>query len=124
MLFLALVLYEAGRVVVAKQTVNEKFKTALTQKDGFVSLTDISKDYIDIFLQVEDPMFYAHKGIDFKTPGAGLTTVSQSLTKRLFFKQFKPGFAKLEQSLIARFVVHPTISKDDQLLAFFRHIYT
>ncbi len=123
LLLLALVLYEMVRVITAQKTVDEKFKTILEQEDSFVSIADIPKGRLDALLQIEDPNFYNHKGIDLKTHGAGLTTISQALTKRLFFKNFNPGFAKLEQSLIARFAVHPAISKDEQILAFFSIAY-
>ena len=41
--------------------------------------------------------------------------------KRFYFDRFEPGFAKLEQSLIARFVFDPALSKDGQLRAFLNH---
>ncbi len=44
---------------------------------------------------------------------------TQALVKRLYFDGgFKPGFAKIEQSLIARFVLDPAVSKRDQLEMF------
>lgn len=53
-------------------------------------------------LAVEDPTFLSHKGIDLTTPGAGITTVTQSLAKRVGFEQeFKPGIAKLRQTAYA-----------------------
>ncbi|MEW5421187.1 glycosyl transferase [Amorphus sp. 3PC139-8] len=49
-------------------------------------------------LMVQDPGFQKHGGVDFTTPGAGLTTVTQSLSKRLAFKDFKPGVRKIRQT--------------------------
>lgn len=54
-----------------------------------------------ILLAVEDPAFAAHGGIDLETPGAGLTTVTQSLAKRLAFEHFAPGISKIRQSAYA-----------------------
>ena len=71
-----------------------------------------------ILLKIEDPAFYEHEGLDFKSLGQGMTTLSQALVKRLYFEKFKPGFAKIEQSLIARFVLHKHFSKDEQLRLF------
>lgn len=49
-------------------------------------------------LSVEDPGFLSHQGVDFTTPGAGLTTLTQSLAKRLAFDSFEPGLAKIRQT--------------------------
>ena len=63
-------------------------------------------------LRVEDPGFFAssrrrflhaRRGHDDDHPGAGRSA--------LYFDGFRPGFAKLEQSLIARFVLDPAMSK-------------
>jgi membrane peptidoglycan carboxypeptidase len=68
-----------------------------------------------ILLSVEDPNFLHHHGVDFSTPGAGYTTITQGLVKRLYFDDFKPGWRKFPQTLIAYFVLDPQISKQDQL---------
>jgi hypothetical protein len=83
-----------------------------------LKLSDFSQWQIDALLKVEDPAFYSHKGVDLKTPGAGITTITQGLVKKLYFKDFKPGFAKLKQTLIARFVLDPMVSKEEQLVLF------
>ena len=49
-------------------------------------------------LMVQDPGFFEHRGVDVTTPGAGLTTVTQSLAKRLAFEAFHPGLAKIRQT--------------------------
>ncbi|CAO3379617.1 transglycosylase domain-containing protein [Azospirillum argentinense] len=51
-----------------------------------------------ILLAVEDPNFSTHPGVDFSTPGAGLTTVTQSAAKRLAFEEFHPGIGKIRQT--------------------------
>ena len=53
-------------------------------------------------LMVQDPGFAAHGGVDLTTPGAGITTVTQSLAKRVGFEEeFRPGWAKLRQTGLA-----------------------
>jgi membrane peptidoglycan carboxypeptidase len=79
---------------------------------------NLSEKQREILIKVEDPGFYDHNGIDLTTPGAGLTTITQAITKILYFDHFKPGMAKIKQSLIARFVVDEIVSKDDQLTLF------
>ncbi|MEM8541842.1 MAG: transglycosylase domain-containing protein [Pseudomonadota bacterium] len=53
--------------------------------------------YAQILL-VQDPQFESHTGLDISTPGAGITTITQSVAKRLGFEQFKPGIGKIRQS--------------------------
>lgn len=50
---------------------------------------------IDQLLMVEDPGFAGHSGIDFSTDGAGLTTVTQAVAKRVGFDEFRPGLRKI-----------------------------
>jgi len=84
---------------------------------------DLSKRQREILIKVQDPGFYDHRGIDLCTPGAGLTTITQAIVKKLYFEQFRPGVAKIKQSLIARFVVNDLISKEDQLTLFINAMY-
>lgn len=58
----------------------------------------LGANYQALLLAVEDPNFSHHSGVDFSTPGAGLTTITQSLSKRLAFDEFRPGFAKIRQT--------------------------
>ena len=62
-------------------------------------------------LLVQDPAFETHSGIDLSSPGAGLTTISQSVSKRLAFETFKPGIGKLRQTGYA-FGLESRLSKD------------
>lgn len=81
-----------------------------------LSADDLSAPQIAALLAVYDPHFFSHKGWDFG--GGTMTTITQSLVKRLYFKQFKPGIRKIRQSLIARFVLDSQMSKKDQLKLF------
>ncbi|QFT33018.1 monofunctional biosynthetic peptidoglycan transglycosylase [Labrenzia sp. THAF82] len=49
-------------------------------------------------LAVQDPRFEQHGGVDMTTPGAGITTISQSLSKRVGFEKFTPGIGKIRQT--------------------------
>ncbi len=49
-------------------------------------------------LAVQDPAFEDHNGVDMTTPGAGITTVTQSLAKRVGFENFTPGIGKIRQT--------------------------
>ena len=88
-----------------------------------VALAALTPDRKEILLKVEDPGFYQHKGIDWSSPGQGMTTITQALTKFLYFKRFRKGFAKIEQSLIARFVLDRHLTKDQQLALYINQAY-
>ena len=88
-----------------------------------LKLSEIPTKKIDILLKVEDPNFFNHDGIDISTPGAGLTTITQALSKFMYFDNFTPGFAKIEQSLIAHFVLDKRFSKKEQLEVLFNYAY-
>lgn len=88
-----------------------------------LKLDQVSPDRQAALLTVEDPNFYGHAGFDPATPGQGRTNLSQALVKRLYFERFRPGFRKIEQTLIARYVVTPAISKRDQLELLYNYAY-
>lgn len=76
-----------------------------------------------MLLAVEDPGFWRHGGVDYETPGQGRTTLTQGLVKFLYFDRFRPGFAKIEQSLIAWAVLDRAMNKRDQLSLYVNHAY-
>lgn len=84
--------------------------------EGF-SGSALNEEHLQWLLAVEDPGFYNHDGVDLTTLGAGLTTLSQSLAKRLAFDDFKPGVSKLRQTGYA-LGLEQTLSKQ-QILALF-----
>jgi membrane peptidoglycan carboxypeptidase len=94
-----------------------------TEKSYPLQLKMLSPQQLDILLKVEDPCFFEHHGVDFSTPGAGITTITQSLVKQLYFEKFNPGIAKIKQTLIAYYVLDPLMSKESQLNIFINTIY-
>ncbi len=122
-LFALSVLYSGYIILVAKDDTPAIFANALKPENTPLSLKDFDRGRLNILLKVEDPGFYSHHGIDYETPGQGLTTIAQTIVKFLYFKDFKPGFAKLKQSLIAGFAVTPLVSKKDQLKVFINQCY-
>ncbi len=65
---------------------------------GKYSGESLGEERLHQLLLVQDPAFFEHSGVDFTTPGAGLTTISQSVSKRLAFTTFKPGIGKIRQT--------------------------
>ena len=120
LLLVGFIAYESFAVWRAKQRTPDVLAAAAK---GELKLSDIPARRMAMLLKIEDPNFHGHKGVDFSTPGAGMTTITQGLVKRFYFDRFEPGFAKIEQSLIARFVLDPAMSKDRQLQAYLNFTY-
>ena len=57
--------------------------------------TDLGRGRVEQLLIVEDPGFRKHKGVDFVSAGSGLTTLTQSVGKRVGFASFRPGVRKV-----------------------------
>lgn len=121
LLLLVLVLLLAGYELWAVDRARARTPQVLEEawaQAGPSLLNQMSVSRIEALLRVEDPSFRTHRGVDFSTPGQGMTTITQGLVKRLYFEHFTPGFAKIEQSLIARFVLDSAITKNEQLELF------
>lgn len=123
LLVLAIVGYYTGAILIARADTNEIVATALASDRMKLELTDLSAEQLDALLKVQDPNFYNHKGVDFETPGTGVTTISQGLVKMYFFDHFEPGIKKVEQTLIARFAFDPLTPKDTILKLFINEAY-
>lgn len=115
--------YCASVVVKARRATPGIIQAALAPEKITLTPADMPRKKVDQLLKVEDPAFLEHDGVDLKTPGAGLTTITQALVKLFYFEQFKPGFAKLKQTLIARYALDPLVSKQDQLTLFLNYAY-
>lgn len=75
------------------------FKVRAAQlSDAGAGAGALSPEQLRILLLVEDPGFVRHKGLDLSNEGAGLTTITQSLSKRLAFQEFRPGLKMIRQT--------------------------
>jgi membrane peptidoglycan carboxypeptidase len=83
---------------------------------------EVAPDRMAALLAVEDPAFHRHHGVDLMTPGAGLTTITQGLVKFLYFENFRPGIAKLRQTLLA-VGFDARVPKEEQLDFFLNWVY-
>jgi len=118
----AMATYEGYAVWRAESRTKQIIATTLSKPQS-IRIADLSPEQKDILLKVEDPAFYDHNGVDLSSPGQGMTTITQALVKFLYFDPFKPGFAKIEQSLIARLVLNRHLTKDQQLTIFVNQAY-
>jgi membrane peptidoglycan carboxypeptidase len=118
-----LFIYYAVSILSARHNTGEIVKTALASGRMKLALDDLSGEQLDALLKVQDPNFYGHKGVDFGTPGTGVTTISQGLVKMYYFDNFQPGPQKIKQTLIARFAFDPMTPKDTILTLFINEVY-
>jgi membrane peptidoglycan carboxypeptidase len=91
-----------------------------------LTVDDFRGSRLEWLLKVEDPNFYQHHGVDWRTPGAGYTTLTQGLVKTLFYHSgFTPGFLrwrKIQQTIIA-VAFNARVPKDEQLRMFINLAY-
>lgn len=111
-------------VRIAREQTPALVTAALEQYGTELTPSDLSPEREAMLLAIEDPTFLHHHGVDFDTPGAGMTTITQGLVKLLYFPEgFKPGIGKIRQTLIARYALDALTSKHRQLLLFLNMSY-
>lgn len=115
---LLLLVHESIAVLRARARTDEVLQRVSTRE---IPLAAMPARRIRMLLAVDDPGFFNHRGIDFSTPGQGMTTLTQSLAKFLYFDRFEPGIAKLELMLVARFALDPAVGKNEQLEIYLNH---
>jgi monofunctional glycosyltransferase len=108
--------YLGGRILIERGRVSGKVDTIIAAADpADLTLSSLRTAWL---IRVEDPTFPTNSGLDFTTPGASMTTISQSLGKRIFFAQFHPGFPKGELIALTRFALYPKVDKQRTFKAF------
>ncbi|MZG53846.1 MAG: PBP1A family penicillin-binding protein [Nitrospinae bacterium] len=100
-----------------------------------VNIADISPDFLKAIIAVEDSRFYSHSGIDHrgliralitnirtKRIVQGGSTITQQLSKNLFFSFERNWIRKIKELLIA-FQLEATFGKEQILEAYSNQIY-
>ena len=121
---LALGVYLGARVIEQQTAAPAAVAAIIADMDPRIDA--LPQRRLDIVVRVEDPTFWTNDGIDMSTPGAGQTTLSQGLGKRIFFRRFSPGPAKLgklELMVLTRFALTPKVSKRDIVRAALANAY-
>jgi membrane peptidoglycan carboxypeptidase len=95
----------------------------VTAEAPAIRMDTLPDAWLDDLLAVEDPAFYAHGGVDLWTHGAGMTTLTQALVKRLWPWDGPGVAAKLVQTVRAVAVVEPVVPKEAQLELMLRLAY-
>ena len=66
--------YYAVVVFEARRDTPAIVAAALGSNQMTLELEDLTSLQLEILLQVQDPAFFKHRGVDLQTPGAGWTT--------------------------------------------------
>ena len=122
-LVFAVLIYYSAEVVICRSKTPAIVDSYYQSGEIMITLDDLTQEQIDIFLTVEDPGFYTHHGVDFTTPGAGWTTITQGLAKKFYFKEFQQGLMKIKQTLCAWLALDPLVDKDTQLTVYINIMY-
>lgn len=110
-------------LIIVRQKTPNIVGSLLKSDKCVLKIDNIPKERIDIILKIEDPTFFNNKGLDFSSPGAGFTTISQGLGKIIYFDNFKPGIRKVRLIILTRFALYPLVSKKDILTLFINYVY-
>ncbi len=116
-ILMAALLYAASAYVSASSNADQFRQRAKNLIDTGRGASALGEDRLQLLLRVQDPAYYHHNGVDINTAGAGLTTVTQSLSKRLAFNEFKPGIGKIRQTTYA-LALEKHLTKDEILALF------
>jgi membrane carboxypeptidase/penicillin-binding protein PbpC len=121
---LAVAAYYAWALLDARYIKGRDYVESLLESPGMaLKAKDLTPGRLRILLMVQDPGFMGHNGVDFSTPGNGWTTLTQSVCKFIYFDEFKPGLAKIKQTLLARYALNDLASKDEQITIYLNVIW-
>lgn len=103
--------------------------------ENYVELSDVSKDFSNAIVSIEDHRFYNHFGFDFISfcraivsnisvgeLGQGGSTISQQLARNMYFTQEK-DFSRKIAELFVVYNLEKDYSKDDILELYINTIY-
>ena len=119
---------------VSKISIEDKIKE-IQSDENYVKLDDISKDFQNAVVSVEDRSFYKHSGFDFISfcramaynlfegkLGQGGSTISQQLARNMYFTQEKNYSRKIAELFVV-YKLEKDYSKDDILELYINTIY-
>ncbi len=113
----------------------ERKITSIQNRNDFMKLDSISKDFTNALLAIEDHRFYEHGAIDIVSIGRAIvtdlkarklaeggSTISQQLAKNLYFTQEKKFTRKIAEVFVA-YDLEKNYSKDEILEVYIATLY-
>lgn len=104
--------YKLYKSVIYETSIEDKVKE-IQSNPSYIKLDNVSKDYINAVISVEDKRFYEHFGIDIYSIGRALmnnlqnkkiigggSTITQQLAKNMYFEQKKKLTRKIAEAFV------------------------
>lgn len=126
--------YKLYDEAISKISVEDKVNEIRNNKN-YVTLSNVSKDFTNAIVAIEDHRFYKHSGFDFISfcrailsnikqgeAGQGGSTISQQLARNMYFTQEKNYSRKIAELFVV-YNLEKNYSKDDILELYINTIY-
>ena len=126
--------YKLYKESISKISIEDKI-IEIKNDENFVELDNVSKDFSNAIVSIEDHRFYNHFGFDFISfcraivsnisdgeLGQGGSTISQQLARNMYFTQEK-DFSRKIAELFVVYNLEKDYSKDDILELYINTIY-
>ena len=126
--------YKLYDEAISKISVEDKVNEIRNNKN-YVTLSNVSKDFTNAIVAIEDHRFYKHSGFDFISfcrailsnikqgeVGQGGSTISQQLARNMYFTQEKNYSRKIAELFVV-YNLEQNYSKDDILELYINTIY-
>ena len=107
----------------------------IKENENYVKIEEVSEDYKNAVVAIEDHRFYSHNGIDVisilrstyvnlisKSLDYGASTITQQVARNIYFTQEKSPIRKIAEIIVA-FDLEKNYSKDEILELYINIIY-
>ena len=107
----------------------------IKENENYVKIEEVSEDYKNAVVAIEDHRFYSHNGIDIisilrstyvnlmsKSLDYGASTITQQVARNIYFTQEKSPIRKIAEIIVA-FDLEKNYSKDEILELYINIIY-
>lgn len=127
--------YSMYKAAVDHISIDDKINE-IRNKENYINISDVSNDYLNATIAVEDHRFYNHFGFDpiatmnalfdnvlsGSFVGRGGSTITQQLAKNMYFEQDKKFSRKIAELIVA-FQLEQKLEKDEILELYINIIY-
>lgn len=126
--------YKLYQEAISKTSVEDKVNE-IQNNENYVTLNNVSKDFTNAIVAIEDHRFYKHSGFDFISfcramlsnlkegeVGQGGSTISQQLARNMYFTQEKNYSRKIAELFVV-YNLEKNYSKEDILELYINTIY-
>lgn len=126
--------YKLYQEAISKTSVEDKVNE-IQNNENYVTLNNVSKDFTNAIVAIEDHRFYKHNGFDFISfcramlsnikqgeVGQGGSTISQQLARNMYFTQEKNYSRKIAELFVV-YNLEKNYSKENILELYINTIY-